>query len=752
MSEFKRSPSKVWWGNDTDLDRINASSSPGSQDSGFSDSEIHNQSNRKSTPKGTLAQRIPKEIFKELSSAKNGLNLSSNYKEKTTPTKSSPILSKPKQKEPSHSDPIRKNRFVKHSPKVSRSLFTRKTYSNELVTNQYSDSDTDYTKHSLTTDSSNDDSNCSSLCDTSLSEECEVLEVKSLQEAASEREFCLEGFLNKSAPPLLGGYSDDEGVTAFNESYSDSECEKELEDLFDDLDSPKHTSTPKACAGMERVKRGGLHMNLLLKFQRERVPPTHIEDSTDDKAVKLWLQENKSKYDTECMISLQSKSIAAELNEKVAYMANSLTAKFREMLRLSNHIESEWRTLNSGEDLTSCETEGLVNSIMYFLKTYNRDLYEGVSRKREDFKVTDQSILVKNLNQLYNVWNSLHQDLCTESVKQLLTKLEYPVSEMDLKATVSAITMVALSEERLMEEFIKYDAVPMLLIHCEKCEGSSTRCLILRALSTMCCIAPAVRQFEKFSGIQLITDILEEDSRPEPEHSEAVTLLAQITAPWVEDNYSIRGLPEYTRRLVKSLTKFLKTTKCCQNLLLCIAALANVSAMDAATTIKYIMNENCVSEILKTIQRRNDISVYVLEQVASLIANVSAIEATRSALIDIRAPVALVCFLQVKNVDETIEKRLQQKVMIALSRLCGDQRAAEQIVEVGGVNRLVKLCREKDDRFNSDAVLVAALASLRKIVETCGKEVISSQDSQELVEPKLLDSFLAYSNQNESYV
>lgn len=349
---------------------------------------------------------------------------------------------------------------------------------------------------------------------------------------------------------------------------------------------------------------------------------------------------------------------------------------------------------------------------MCFVKTHNRDLYICISKKRDDYKVRDKTVLVKNLNQLYNIWNSLQQDLCTEYVKRLMTKLEYPVSEIDLKATVSSLTMIALTEERLLEEFIKYDAVPMLLIHCEKCEGSSTRCLILRALSTLCCLAPAVRQFEKFSGIQLITDILEENSRPEPEHSEAVTVLAQITAPWVEDNYSIRGLPEYSKRLVKSLTKFLKNTKCCQNLLLCIAALANLSAMDAATTIKYLMTENSVKEILRTIQKRNDISVYILEQIASLIANVSAIEATREKLVDMRAPVALLCFLQVRNVDENIEKRLQQKVMIGLSRLCGDERAAQQIVEAGGVDKLVKLCREKDDRFNSDAVLVAALVSI----------------------------------------
>lgn len=43
-------------------------------------------------------------------------------------------------------------------------------------------------------------------------------------------------------------------------------------------------------------------------------------------------------------------------------------------------------------------------------------------------------------------------------------------------------------------------------------------------------------------------------------------------------------------------------------------------------------------------------------------------------------------------------------------------------------------------------------ATLRKIVDCSGPSVISPQDAQELVEPRLLDSFLAYSAQNESYV
>lgn len=41
----------------------------------------------------------------------------------------------------------------------------------------------------------------------------------------------------------------------------------------------------------------------------------------------------------------------------------------------------------------------------------------------------------------------------------------------------------------------------------------------------------------------------------EAELSEAAAVLAQITAPWVQDNHSIEGLGRYLNSLVSSLTR-----------------------------------------------------------------------------------------------------------------------------------------------------------------------------------------------------
>jgi hypothetical protein len=49
--------------------------------------------------------------------------------------------------------------------------------------------------------------------------------------------------------------------------------------------------------------------------------------------------------------------------------------------------------------------------------------------------------------------------------------------------------------------------------------------------------------------------MLSEETRPEPEVSEAAAVLAHITAPWVDDNHTVHGLSEQLSSLVHSLTR-----------------------------------------------------------------------------------------------------------------------------------------------------------------------------------------------------
>lgn len=313
---------------------------------------------------------------------------------------------------------------------------------------------------------------------------------------------------------------------------------------------------------------------------------------------------------------------------------------------------------------------------------------------------------------LYSTWKLVRHDILAKDIAKLAEKLENPTSELDVRATVTGITSLSLRHEFLIEFFVRAGVVPTMLVLCEKCEGSSVRALILRALTTMCSNGMAVRQLEKGSGVQLIADTLEESSRPEPELSESVALLAQITAPWVEDSHRLRGIHEEGKKLVRALTRFLSSTKCCQNLLLCTAALANITCVEPRC-VKYVLAFNSIKVTFNTVRKRGPrASIYLFEQVATLLANISSTEEARTLLVKENAAAVLLCFLQtISGGDDEVYQRLQQKTIIALSRLCSHREAAEQVVEIGGINKLVKLCREKNERFNNDAVLVAALVS-----------------------------------------
>lgn len=53
------------------------------------------------------------------------------------------------------------------------------------------------------------------------------------------------------------------------------------------------------------------------------------------------------------------------------------------------------------------------------------------------------------------------------------------------------------------------------------------------------------------------------------------------------------------------------------------------------------------------------------------------------------------------------------------SRLCSDVAVADQVVELQGVCRLVRLCKEERERNHSDGVLVACLVCFLIFLQTC---------------------------------
>ena len=89
-------------------------------------------------------------------------------------------------------------------------------------------------------------------------------------------------------------------------------------------------------------------------------------------------------------------------------------------------------------------------------------------------------------------------------------------------------------------------------------------------------------------------------------------------------------------------------------------------------------------------------------------------------------------------------------------RLANDPTVCRDIVRLGGVDRLVELCKVPAERSYSDAILVACLAVLRRLKTNLNSEVthvLASLGANDLVKAKLVDSFVEHStNKQESYV
>ncbi|WAR07922.1 INSC-like protein [Mya arenaria] len=245
----------------------------------------------------------------------------------------------------------------------------------------------------------------------------------------------------------------------------------------------------------------------------------------------------------------------------------------------------------------------------------------------------------------------------------------------------------------------------------------------LRALATICCVPESILELEKEGGVDILTDILCDATVSEAVRGEAAGVVAQITSPCLDNFQHIAGFLENVQDLLSALINLCFATSSHETFLLGAAAIANITFMD--TTV---------------------------------LANMATTELSRRDIVAYNGIPLLINFLQQRpagckqDVEIAACERLQQKAAIALTRLCRDEMTAQIIVELQGIPRLVQLCRSIEERNNSEAVLVASLASLRKICSLCENPDITTVDYHQLIKPRLMDSFLLCSQTDENFV
>ncbi|XP_072945530.1 uncharacterized protein insc [Epargyreus clarus] len=630
----------------------------------------------------------------------------------------------------------------------------------------------------------------------------------------------------------------------------DSKREKlKDEDVFADVQlNLACTSTPKMLAPHEYMnsnrnqssnKKSSRRVNLLDNFNsglvlnnqneilyRERsIDQTTLERLCERKPepVQHWLCDLVSSCENECMTTLQSKPLGAEMKALVSASSATITGNIKKVQTHGQIIVHQYsdvlrqlETNNTSEEQICLLIANINEFVLAHSITLNTKPPGETPERWDKIKKSLQMYLQKlidigedvklELNESHPEWNLVEKHLDTligiflettkavlvQQMKTLVSIIEEPPSDMILKSTLTSIGHLAMlsenTESSLHEKctkiiksitelpFVDCGVPRALLTAIIESNKSSIKALSLRALATVCVTGEAVKQFEEGGGIEILSDILSDRSNPEPQMREAITVLTQITAPWLRGHYDLTQLHQYLDTIVENITGLLCRTECCQLLLLCTACLVNLvrelelekkeeDKGPKSDIVEVFEKHRTVERLLDAVKRRGpNISVFLQEQTASLLASLSRVPRCVLSLSRLRAAsVALLCFtraapaLAPRNAELRAQARLHCHAVEAISRLSVVPDVALQIVQLEGIPHLTRLVRMQRTRphleDNPDQTLIHCLKALRTIYKHYPDAFADHQrDVQDMIKPHLMESLMLFSAKQESYV
>ncbi|XP_037067185.1 protein inscuteable homolog [Peromyscus leucopus] len=257
-------------------------------------------------------------------------------------------------------------------------------------------------------------------------------------------------------------------------------------------------------------------------------------------------------------------------------------------------------------------------------------------------------------------------------------------------------------------------------------------------------------------GILCLADILTDDSHSEATRAEAAAVVAQVTSPHLSFTQHLTSFLENMEEIVTALIKLCQEASSGEVFLLASAALANITFFDKMAC-EMLLQLNAIRVLLEACSDKQRVDTpYTRDQIVTILANMSVLEQCASDIIQENGVQLIMGMLSEKPRSGTAAEvaaceRVQQKAAVTLARLCRDPDVAQEAVRLSCMSRLIELCRSPSERNSSDAVLVACLAALRRLAGVC-PEGLQDSDFQQLVQPRLVDSFLLCSNMEESFV
>lgn len=508
-------------------------------------------------------------------------------------------------------------------------------------------------------------------------------------------------------------------------------------------------------------------------------------------AVSQWLTDLRGMTETECMSVLQGKPLLTSKEHKdpartvkdikehidsLKEKADKISDSFAHLFRCFE--ESCWKDLHHSSVSVSQHVQSLIHTCNTRLKdvpVYVLEQQDAV--KGESTKLVQQSAsfsvrmssegchpekstipLINQLTFLGQSFSRLVDGILGHLVQKIVDSLTSGSGLATVHAAISCIIGLGLDGEHMCFIVAREGGVRGLLDVCRRETLTFTRAQALRALATICCAPECIAEFERERGVELLVDVLcEAGPSGEVVQGEAAGVVAQLTSPCLQHGHHLGGLLHDLNRLLQALLQLCQRTLSHEVFLLSAAAIGNITFLHSqACTI--LLQLRAPQLLIKAASVPKARSLFAKDQVATVLANMAALPACQTDIRQQGGVELLVRFLHERPLSPTGKaeraacERVQQKAAIALSRLCHADSSIHTLMHSKAIPRLVELCRHGEARNNSDAVLVACLAALRKICSVNGAEGMRPLDYRQLVQPQLMDSFLICSHTDENFV
>jgi Protein inscuteable C-terminal len=472
----------------------------------------------------------------------------------------------------------------------------------------------------------------------------------------------------------------------------DSNIMEEKSLLNSSLEFPAGTSTPK--------KQSPLKLKDLEQFLPQNVVYKNHVLNGNFASVQSWIDGLQHSVSSEVMATLQSKSIEMGntiLTPTLSYkMIKSLQMKVFLLQREFENVEmckDESSLLPSIQSISDLLIDFVVNQepkkVLYAQCTkYYKKLNDNLHSIRE--MVTDLKRLVGKIDvddlDDYPVDEDLQlikryflitiRIIFKLLVSVIADNIEHAHNEMVLRSNITHMANLLSSEYSNSEGFtslndalVSNSIVRVLLLVCiENKSDWWSRALSLRTLSLVCATEETIQQFEINSGFEILRDTIRDEKSSEQETKEAISCLASITGPWqrsAESNF--KDLRDYAEDYIEGITNIVEKTESSQTMLICVAVLNNLSRLDSSSVYSLISHQS-ISKISKAYERqsRGDYSVFLLEQITSLIYHMSV---NRKSHYHLTSKYVLNFILEIflvtynKKYEENSQTKAQQNVM-----------------------------------------------------------------------------------------